>query len=169
MVVADNFPRAGFRRRFGSWVYDVLLSIAVYMAAGAVSFILFALLVDVGIISRNGEEHVISILQNSWFYTSLNEAWKLVWVSFFFVYFWSRSGQTLGMRAWRLRVQNQNGGLISKKTGLKRLLPTLLGLGNLRVIFDRKNKLSLQDKLSNTEVVLLSLDANKGANWSNGE
>ncbi|WP_448248977.1 RDD family protein [Thalassotalea agariperforans] len=167
--MTDNFPRAGFRRRFGSWVYDVLLSIAVYMAAGAVSFIIFALLVDIGIVNRNGEEHVISILQNSWFYTSLNEAWKLAWVSFFFVYFWARSGQTLGMRAWRLRVQNQNGGLISKKTGIKRLLPTLLGLGNLWVIFDRKNKLSLQDKCTNTEVVLLSLEANKGANWSNGE
>ena len=167
--MTNHFPRAGFRRRFGSWVYDLLLSIAVYMTAGAVSFILFAFFVDLGLVDRNGEEHVISILQNSWFFTVVNEAWKLAWVSFFFVFFWSRSGQTLGMRAWRLRVQTQKGDLISKKTGLKRLLPTLLGLGNLRIIFDRKHKLSLQDKLTDTEVVMLSLDANKGANWSNGE
>ncbi len=81
---------------------------------------------------------------------------------FFFVFFWAKSGQTLGMKAWRLRVQNQDGTRISKITGIKRLLPTLLGLGNLTVIFDRKNKLSLQDRLTNTEVVVLSLEANKG-------
>ena len=66
------------------------------------------------------------------------------------------------MKAWRLRLQNQDGSRISKKTGLKRLIPTLFGLGNLTVIFDRKNKLSLQDRFTNTEVVVLTLDANKG-------
>jgi uncharacterized RDD family membrane protein YckC len=88
--------------------------------------------------------------------------WKLVWVSFFFVYFWEKSGQTLGMKAWRLRLQNQDGTRINIMTGIKRLLPTLLGLGTLLVLFDRKNKLSLQDRLTNTEVVFLSLEANKG-------
>ena len=66
------------------------------------------------------------------------------------------------MRAWRLRVQNLDGSLLSKTTAIKRLLPTLLGLGTLLVIFDRKNKLSLQDRITNTEVVLLSLEANRG-------
>ena len=64
------------------------------------------------------------------------------------------------MRAWRLKVQNTDGSLISAKTAIKRLLFTLLGLGNLLVIFDRKNKLSLQDRLTNTEVVVFSLAAN---------
>jgi hypothetical protein len=38
----------------------------------------------------------------------------------------------------------------------------LLGLGSLLVIVDRRNKLSLQDRLTNTEVVLLSVEANRG-------
>ena len=66
------------------------------------------------------------------------------------------------MKAWRLRLQNQDGSLVSRKTALKRLLPTLLGLGNLWLLIDWKNKLSLQDKLTNTEVVVLSLEANRG-------
>ena len=82
--------------------------------------------------------------------------------SFFFVWFWSRSGQTIGMKAWRLRVQNQDGTRMSKTTAIARLLPTLLGLGNIMVLFDRNNKLSLQDKITNTEVVVLSLEENKG-------
>lgn len=158
----EHFPRAGFRRRFGSWVYDVLIAIAVYMVAGAISFLLFNLLIKFGLINMQGFEHSIDLQRSSILYSGLIYSWNIAWVGFFFIFFWAKSGQTLGMKAWKLRLQNQDGTRISKITGLKRLLPTLLGLGNLTVIFDRKNKLSLQDRLTNTEVVVLSLEANKG-------
>lgn len=159
---SEYFPRAGFRRRFGSWIYDFLLSFAVYMVAGAIAFLIFNVLIKFGLISMGSFEHAIDLQRSSLLYSGLIYGWNIAWVSFFFIFFWAKSGQTLGMRAWRLRVQNTDGTLISKSTGLKRLLPTLLGLGNLLVIFDGKNKLSLQDKLTNTEVVVLSLEANKG-------
>ena len=158
----EHFPRAGFRRRFGSWIYDFLIAFAVYMVAGAISFLFFNLLIKYEMISMNGFEHAIDLQRSSMLYSVLIYGWNIAWVSFFFVYFWAKSGQTLGMKAWRLRLQNQDGTRITKTTGLKRLLPTLLGLGNLTVIFDRKYKLSLQDKLTNTEVVVLSLAENKG-------
>lgn len=159
---ASPFPRAGFRRRVASWVYDVLIAVAVYMTAGAVSFLLIVLCIHFGLFDLQGYEHVSDTISHTWWLKYSNEAFKWGWVSYFFVFFWSRSGQTLGMRAWRLRVQNQDGSLISPITGIKRLLPTLLGLGNFVVLFDRKNKLSLQDRLTQTEVVVLSLEANKG-------
>lgn len=165
--VAETFPRAGFLRRLGAWIYDCLLAIAVYMTAGFISFLLFSMFVYFGVISMNGHQHIIDLQFSSLLYSGLVYGWNIFWVGFFFVWFWSRSGQTLGMRAWRLKVQNHDGSLISKKTGFLRLLPTLLGLGNLMVLFDRKHKLSLQDRLTNTEVVVLSLEANKGENWSN--
>jgi len=158
----QQFPRAGFRRRFGSWIYDVLIALAVYMVAGAIAFLLFNILIKFGVINMQGFEHAIDLQNSSFVYSGLIYAWNIAWVSFFFVYFWAKSGQTLGMKAWRLRLQNQDGTRISKMTGVKRLIPTLLGLGNLTVIFDRKNKLSLQDRLTHTEVVVLSLEANKG-------
>jgi len=161
-AIEQSFPRAGFRRRFGSWVYDVLIAFAVYMVAGAVAFLLFNLLIEYGVISMQGFEHSIDLQQSSILFSAIIYGWNIAWVGFFFVFFWAKSGQTLGMKAWRLRLQNQDGTRISKITGLKRLLPTLLGLGNLTVLFDRKNKLSLQDRLTNTEVVVLSLEANKG-------
>lgn len=158
----EHFPRSGFRRRFGSWVYDVLIAFAVYMVAGAVAFLLFNILIKYGVISMQGFEHSIDLQRSSFLYSGLIYGWNIAWVSFFFVFFWSKSGQTLGMKAWRLRLQNQDGTRINKMTGIKRLVPTLLGLGNLTVLFDRKNKLSLQDRLTNTEVVVLSLAVNKG-------
>jgi uncharacterized RDD family membrane protein YckC len=159
---SEHFPRAGFRRRFGSWIYDFLIAFAVYMVAGAISFLFFNLLIKYGVISMNGFEHAIDLQRSSLLYSTVIYGWNLAWVSFFFVYFWEKSGQTLGMKAWRLRLQNQDGTRITILTGIKRLLPTLLGLGNLTVLVDRKNKLSLQDRLTNTEVVVLSLAANKG-------
>ena len=163
----NQFPRAGFIRRFASWVYDLLLAIAVYMVAGAIGFGLFSLAAQMGVVEVGEQQHLIDVQQNSLVYSLVIYTWSLSWVAYFFIYFWARSGQTLGMKAWRLRLQNQDGSLISKATGFKRILPTALGLGNILVIFDRKNKLSLQDRVTNTEVVLLSLEANKGKHWVN--
>lgn len=158
-----SFPRAGFIRRVASWVYDVLLAIAIYMTAGAVGFLIFAVFAYFGLVDMNGQQHLIEAQQSSVVYSALIYSWNIAWVSYFFIFFWARSGQTLGMKAWRLRVQRQSdGSLIDKRTGIKRLLPTLLGLGNLWLLIDWKNKLSLQDKLTDTEVVLLSLEANRG-------
>jgi uncharacterized RDD family membrane protein YckC len=157
-----TFPRAGFRRRLASWVYDLLLAVAVYMTSGAVSFLIILVLVYFSVFDLQGFEHLSDTIAGTYWLRWPNELWKFGWVAFFFVWFWSKSGQTLGMKAWRLRVQNQDGSLISKTTGLKRIIPTLLGLGNLAVLIDRENKLSLQDRLTHTEVVLLSLEANKG-------
>lgn len=158
----SSFPRAGFFRRLASWVYDVLLGFAVYMIAGAVAFMLFIAASKFGLVNMGEHQHLIDVQQSSLVYSVLIYGWNLAWVSYFFIYFWSRSGQTLGMKAWRLRVQNTDGSLIDKRTGLKRLLPTLLGLGNFWLFIEPKNKQSLQDKLTNTEVVFLSLEANKG-------
>ena len=157
-----SFPRAGFRRRLAAWIYDFLIAFAVYMTAGALSFLIIYLGYYFGLYDMQGHQHLSDAIANTSWLKWPTEAWKIAWVSFFFVYFWAKSGQTLGMKAWRLRVQNQDSSLISKKTGIFRLLPTCLGLGNLTVIFDRKNKLSLQDRLTKTEVVVLSLEANRG-------
>jgi len=161
-TTSATFPRAGFRRRFGSWVYDFLLSFAVYMVAGAASFLLIYLGHYFGLYGMQGEQHFSDTIANTPWLKWPNELWKMAWVGFFFVYFWTKSGQTLGMRAWRLRLQNLDGSLLSKTTAVKRLIPTLFGLGNILVIFDRKNKLSLQDRISKTEVVVLSLEVNRG-------
>jgi len=161
-TATEHFPRAGFRRRFGSWIYDFLIIIAIFMLTGYVCVALFVLLDYLELITLVRNDFDIDWNASHIAYKIAFNAWGIAWVCGFFIYFWSKKGQTLGMRAWRLRVQNRDGSLISKSTGLKRLLPTLLGLGNFTVIFDRKNKLSLQDRFTNTEVVVLSLEANKG-------
>ncbi len=157
-----SFPRAGFRRRFGSWIYDCLIIIAIFMLSGYACVALFVALDYFEIISITRSGFGIDWNASHPAYRIAFNSWCIVWVCIFFVYFWSKKGQTLGMRAWRLRVQNLDGSLLSTTTAIKRLVPTLLGLGSLIVLVDRKNKLSLQDRLTNTEVVVLSLEANRG-------
>jgi uncharacterized RDD family membrane protein YckC len=65
------------------------------------------------------------------------------------------------MRAWRLKVQRLDGQPITKLQAIIRAITSLLGLGNLLVLVDFKNKRSLQDYLARTEVITLSKDENK--------
>ena len=77
----------------------------------------------------------------------------------FFVYFWRKSGQTLGMQAWRLRIDSLDGGRINTGQALLRLAvaplsAACLGLGYLWVLIDREQR-SWHDICSRSRVVLL--------------
>ena len=77
----------------------------------------------------------------------------------FFSIFWLKSGQTLGMQAWRIKLVRCDGGNISLKDCVVRCLGALLsalclGLGYLWCLFDSEKR-SWHDRLSNTELQLL--------------
>jgi uncharacterized RDD family membrane protein YckC len=70
---------------------------------------------------------------------------------------WIRSGQTLGMLAWRIRVVRTDGGLLRWRDALLRLATSTLswlpaGLGYFWMLFDRDD-LTWHDRLSHTRVV----------------
>ena len=77
----------------------------------------------------------------------------------FFITSWLRGGQTLGMRAWRLKVERESGEALDARTGLVRFAGGLLsvaagGLGLLWLWIDR-DKLTWHDRLAGTRVVVL--------------
>lgn len=155
------FPRAGFFRRLGAWIYDALLVVAIYMFVSLLCSTTFVILFTNGIIGGGADVAPSEYMAQSITFKVVMNSLSFLAIVYFFLFFWSRSGQTLGMKAWRLRIQHVNGQLMSKKTGCKRLLVSFLGLGNFWIFFNWKNKLSLQDTLTETEVVVLSLDANR--------
>ena len=72
---------------------------------------------------------------------------------------WVRTGQTLGLKAWRLRVERREGGPLTWWHALLRFLaalPSILpgGIGLLWVLVDREG-LAWHDRLSGTRVVRL--------------
>ena len=80
-------------------------------------------------------------------------------VSFlYFAWAWTRGGQTLGMRAWRLRVVRRNGLPLTWGQAALRFLAALLswlvaGAGFWWVLVDSEH-LSWHDRLSATKLVL---------------
>ncbi|MEL0641632.1 hypothetical protein CWC11_06915 [Pseudoalteromonas sp. S3178] len=159
--MSGEFPRAGFWRRFASLVYDTLAIIAFAMLT--VVLYLFAVqgLIILDVISLNGAEDVSALIQESLLFSSIRSALLVIVTLVFFGYFWTKSGQTIGMRAWRLKVQTLEGNLISWPQAIIRSLCALLGLGNLLVLVDFKNNKALQDYLSKTEVIALTKEENK--------
>ena len=84
-------------------------------------------------------------------------------VSFWFIaWFWMHGGQTLGMRAWRLRLESENGGAIGLAQAAKRSLAALIslaafGLGYLWMLADREER-TWHDRFSGTRLVLVPKD-----------
>lgn len=158
--------RAGFFRRLAAMVYDGLIAIAIGMLSALIIIGLLTAAFESNLLSKQGYEHVSELMQESLVYKSLVQVWVLFWISAFFLWFWKHGGQTLGMRAWRIRIYNLNpDDAVGYKRLIIRLISSLGGLGTLLVLLDFKNKLALQDRLTRTEVLFLSKEENHHRAW----
>jgi uncharacterized RDD family membrane protein YckC len=138
--------RAGFGRRFAALLYDALLLAALLMifTGGALFF-------------THGAA-VVPETAGAWVY--LYRACLVLLVGGYYMLNWLRSGQTLGMRAWRLRVVTDSGEALALKAAALRALFGALawapaGLGVLWLYVDRDH-LALHDRLSKTRVLRLA-------------
>jgi len=80
---------------------------------------------------------------------------KNLWVVisfFYFGHYWTKRGQTLGMKVWKIKTVTNEGGLMSWGHALKRYVFAFLGLGLVWILID-KERLALQDKLSGTRLI----------------
>jgi uncharacterized RDD family membrane protein YckC len=133
------YPPAGLFRRLMAMFYDSLLLLSTLLVATAL-----VMLFTRGTLSYH----------NPFFRTFM----FLICFSFY-NWFWLHGGQTLGMRAWRLRVQRRDGRPITIWQGLLRFMlaiPSLAlaGLGFFWMLVDREH-LTLYDRFSGTEMVVL--------------
>ena len=129
-------PVVGLLRRLAAIVYDCLLLFGVLFVAAAI------------VVAFNRGETV---------HHPLFSAYLLAVGYLFFGWFWTHGGQTLGMRAWKFRVQRLQGGPISWGQALRRFLLAIVswsvfGLGFLWMLVD-KDKMTLHDRFSRTVLV----------------
>ena len=133
--------RPGLLRRLAALVYDSLLLFA----------LLFAATVPVLLVTGG---HAVGPSEPA--YT----AWLLAVSYVYLGWCWTRSEQTLGMRAWRMRVRTREGEQLGWRHALVRFAAALVsigtaGIGLLWVAFDR-DRLSLHDRLSGTVLEMVS-------------
>lgn len=142
----DSAPvPAGFWRRMAAMFYDGLLLLAVYMLTAAL------------LLPFTSGEAVTP--QDSAPLAYVLRAMLLVITIAYFGWSWTRSGSTLGMLAWKIRVVRQDGSRLLWPEVLARLGAALLswaaaGLGFLWILFDG-DKRAWHDRLTRTRVVRL--------------
>ena len=154
-AIANN--RSGFFKRLAAMVYDWLAVIALSMLVTIINLIAVSYGADFGLFDLTNYSDPSSYLNDQiWFQVEL-----VCWIWLFYAWFWHDGGQTIGMRAWRLKLQRIDGKPVELSRAFKRAALSLLGLGNVFLIFNPKNKLSLQDKLTQTEMIVLTKEQNK--------
>ncbi|MGR5148386.1 RDD family protein [Photobacterium alginatilyticum] len=144
----------GLFRRLGAWLYDSLVVAAVLMLAGGTAMACVAILLNLGILSLGNYQDASAYLTEHPVVSMLYTAYLALVIIGFFAFFWCRGGQTIGMRAWKLRLQNKNGTNIRLTQALIRMGTSAFGLGNLLAPFN-KEKQSFQDMMAECEMIVL--------------
>jgi uncharacterized RDD family membrane protein YckC len=155
----DQAPtRPGLLRRLAAIVYDSLLVFSLFFAATGLYQLIGHSFDPAASGSAVSTGEVVTRLEPV--ASGIGFKLYLLLVMFaFFAWFWHRNGQTLGMQAWRLRVDNLQGERISYAQALVRFAGAWIsllcfGLGYLWVVIDR-DKCSWHDRLSRSRLVLL--------------
>jgi len=133
-------PPSGLLRRLAAGVYDTLLVLA-----------LFVIPTLLAMAFRGGEPIPPSNV--------LFQLLLLATAAAFFVWFWTHGGQTLGMRAWRIRVELESGASLTPRIAAIRFLVGMvsvaaLGLGLWWILIDRQKR-AWHDRATGTRVVVL--------------
>lgn len=137
---------AGFGRRLAALLYDALLLAALLVIFTTAAVMLFA------------RTAITPETLGPWAYGY--RVCLLFILAGYYLLNWTRSGQTLGMRAWRLRAVTEQGTRMGWKSAALRLPLSLLawaplGLGVIWLYFDADHA-ALQDRLSRTRIVHLA-------------
>ncbi|MDC9714957.1 MAG: RDD family protein [Gammaproteobacteria bacterium] len=124
-------------RRLGAISYDVFLAFSLaFFIIGVILIIFFEKQAQTG---------------NWMFFICLLSSY------FYFAWSWVKGGQTLGMKAWKFHiVQNNDKNITHKQAFIRFVLSiasfSVVGLGLLYQLFNKEN-LALHDKLSNTRLM----------------
>ena len=135
-------PSAGVFRRLGAMFYDLLLLVALMMVVTA------------ALLPLTGGEAITSDRYGAYEYAY--RVMLLAIVILFFGGFWTRRGQTLGMAAWRMKIERADGSLLTwsdviKRLGAATVSLALGGFGYVWIWFD-KEELAWPDRWTNTRV-----------------
>lgn len=143
----STLPPATLIRRLMAMIYDGFLLFGITFAYGVVVFLLRKLFGDDTLQAPHDAVQVLIL------------AGLLFCMAFYYVWCWRRSGQTLGMKSWRLQLKSMNGGTPDwwscwLRCGLATLSLAALGAGYLWCLIDRNGD-CLHDKWSHTRTLLL--------------
>lgn len=124
-------------RRLGAIIYDIFLVFSLaFFIVGILLIVFFDKQAQV----------------NNWVFLAL-----LSTSYFYFAWSWVKGGQTLGMKAWKFHIVQNNDKNITHQQAFIRFILSIVsfstvGLGFIYQLFN-KNNLTLHDRFSNTKLI----------------
>ncbi|MGV6807142.1 MAG: RDD family protein [bacterium] len=145
--MTSDLPHAGFIRRTMALIYDFFLLLGITLAYGALITLIRKML-------GSDTLEPTSLLTNV---ATLLGLWGCC--SLFYIWCWRRSGQTLGMKTWRLELTSADAEKPTLRQCWIRCVTATFAngccvAGLLWCLVD-KNRNALQDYASNTRILLL--------------
>ena len=143
-VSKPNFQQTPSFIKLGAcFIYDALAVIALCFVSALVFIIL------IGDASHGLKRYLLQIV-----------LWLAIGI--YFVWCWKKTGQTLAMKTWQLKLVNKDGQLLPLNLAMARyvlstLSLVLFGLGFLWAMVDRDH-LYLHDRLLNTHIIYVPRD-----------
>jgi len=141
----DQPKAASFLKRLGAMLYDFMLVLSFVIVVGFFSMVIVMSLFSIDNVEAGG-------ITAKLFFP------YLVLLSFgFYGWFWTHGGQTLGMRAWKLKLINHQGHTVSWTQAFFRYCYAViswlpLGAGYFWMLFDKKKR-TLHDRASRSYIV----------------
>lgn len=122
----NNYPAPTIKIRLCVSLYEMLILIGVWALGYLVPSLILGVAFDFRVPSWLAFGHVYLLF------------------GVYFVWYWKKTGQTLAMQTWRVKLVNLDGSLITRNQGLIRfalsslwLMPTVIVYGLYQVIFQQ--------------------------------
>ncbi len=135
-------------KKLGAWLYDALISIAIYFL-----WVTFTSPLIRWIIGGNQDW----LADTSWKDTTVYQYYMItpwLFVLLYFVYNHVKSGQTVGMSAWKLRLVKLNGSRVTWLQATARSILSILGAGIISSVFNAQKR-GWHDLMTGSRVVLM--------------
>ncbi|OOZ42809.1 RDD family protein [Solemya elarraichensis gill symbiont] len=150
-MTATNYMHPGFPRVLAAFGYDLVLLFGLLLLATTVVTFPAQLIFGIDIIGNHPIAKFV-----------LWALWCVVILGFY-LWFWTHGGQTLGMRAWRIRVVNKESpeeGIDYVQASVRLLIGILFfGISTIWMLFNRERE-SLHDRIAHTSLLLLPKSGN---------
>ncbi len=149
----SQLTRASLGKRLLAIFYDVLIT---FFLSFIITLVVQTLIIQLGLVELESvqiskTESISAIPIDSAINTFLRSLWLIV-PFLYFIYYWTKQGRTLGMKAWKIKTISSNQLPITWLQSSLRFFSALLGFGYVWMLFDKDN-LPLQDRLSKTRLI----------------
>jgi len=148
---------ASLGKRLLAIIYDVLI---IFFITFIITLVIQQILINFQLVPLehvqiNAQGDKVAVIPGDSLVTLFLKSLGFIVSFFYLLYYWTKRGQTPGMRVWKVKVINSNGTTPDSIQATLRFIFAVFGLGLVWIPFN-KDHLALQDAMSKTRLIRIS-------------